>query len=141
VLVVDASVLAVGLADDATDGDRARGRCVARHWRRLTSSTSRLASVLRDGSRAVTSTSGARISRSDLLTLSLQRVPAWRPLRCWKLRHDLTVFDAEYVALAEALNVPLLTGDTRLSTWAGTQNWGIAVRASHTVSATPNSVA
>ncbi len=83
----------------------------------------------------------ADLALSDLLTLSLQRVPAWRPPRCWELRHDLTVFDAEYVALAEALDVPLLTGDTRLSTWAGTLNWGIAVRASHTVSATSNSVA
>ena len=35
--------------------------------------------------------------------------------RIWALRENLTPYDAAYVALAEALNVPLLTLDGRLA--------------------------
>jgi predicted nucleic acid-binding protein len=35
--------------------------------------------------------------------------------RCWELRSNLTVYDAAYAALAEHLNVTLLTADIRLS--------------------------
>ncbi len=35
--------------------------------------------------------------------------------RIWELRANLTVYDAAYVALAEALGLPLLTSDGRLS--------------------------
>jgi predicted nucleic acid-binding protein len=40
-------------------------------------------------------------------------------LRIWELRENLTAYDAAYVALAEALRCPLLTGDTRLANAAG----------------------
>jgi len=39
--------------------------------------------------------------------------------RVWKLRHNLTAYDAAYVALAEALRAPLLTRDERMSKTAG----------------------
>jgi predicted nucleic acid-binding protein len=35
--------------------------------------------------------------------------------RAWELRHTVTFYDALYVALAQVLNVPLLTSDARLS--------------------------
>lgn len=35
--------------------------------------------------------------------------------RIWQLRDNLTVYDAAYVALAEALDAPLLTLDARLA--------------------------
>lgn len=35
--------------------------------------------------------------------------------RIWALRHNLTAYDASYVALAEALAAPLLTADGRLA--------------------------
>ncbi len=35
--------------------------------------------------------------------------------RCWELRHNTTVYDAAYVALAEALDVTLLTADEHLT--------------------------
>jgi predicted nucleic acid-binding protein len=35
--------------------------------------------------------------------------------RIWELRHNLTAYDAAYVALAETLEVPLVTCDRRLS--------------------------
>lgn len=33
----------------------------------------------------------------------------------WELRHTITFYDGLYVALAAVLDVPLLTGDVRLS--------------------------
>lgn len=35
--------------------------------------------------------------------------------RVWQLRHQFTAYDAPYVALAEALDVPLYTCDTKLA--------------------------
>ncbi len=53
---------------------------------------------------------------ADLLALRLDRVPHGPLLgRCWELRSNLTAYDAVYVALAEALDVTLLTADTRLA--------------------------
>lgn len=39
--------------------------------------------------------------------------------RIWALRHNVTAYDACYVALAESLNVPLLTRDRRLAQSSG----------------------
>lgn len=41
--------------------------------------------------------------------------------RVWDLRHTLTAYDAAYVALAEALDAPLLTSDRRLAASTGHQ--------------------
>jgi predicted nucleic acid-binding protein len=39
--------------------------------------------------------------------------------RVWELRHNLTAYDAVYVALAELLDAPLVTCDGRLARSAG----------------------
>jgi len=39
--------------------------------------------------------------------------------RAWQLRHHLTIYDAVYVALAEALNAPLLTCDAKIAAAPG----------------------
>jgi len=39
--------------------------------------------------------------------------------RVWELRHNITCYDASYVALAELLGRPLLTSDARLGRAAG----------------------
>lgn len=39
--------------------------------------------------------------------------------RIWALRHNVTAYDAAYIALAESLDAPLLTCDVRLSQAAG----------------------
>jgi predicted nucleic acid-binding protein len=59
---------------------------------------------------------------TDLLDLPLQRHPHdWLLPRVWELRHNLTAYDAVYVALAEALDVPLVTRDARLAGTPGHQ--------------------
>ncbi len=39
--------------------------------------------------------------------------------RIWALRHMVTAYDASYLALAEALNCPLVTTDRRLAAASG----------------------
>ncbi len=58
----------------------------------------------------------ARSAIDDLLALPTAVVPT-SPLvpRCWELRHDVTPYDACYVAVAEALGCELLTADVRLA--------------------------
>ena len=57
---------------------------------------------------------------TDLLNLPLQRHPHdWLLPRVWELRHNFTAYDAVYVALAEALDAPLVTRDARLAAAPG----------------------
>ena len=60
--------------------------------------------------------SAAQDAVSDYLALTITRYEAG-PFaeRIWALRHQLTSYDAAYVALAEALGVPLHTADARLA--------------------------
>lgn len=120
-IVVDASVIATGLADDGPDGDRVRERLrgkqliapqvidleVASAWRRLVSAGNL------DDRRAL-------LALADLRSLRLERAPH-EPLvdRCWELRHNLTICDAAYVALAELMGIRLLTADTELASAPG----------------------
>lgn len=120
-IVVDASVVVVALADDGDDGDRARGRLrderlaaphlidieVVSAWRRLA------AAGQIDERRA-------GMARADLRELRIERVPHG-PLveRCWQLRSNLTAYDAAYVALAEMIDAPLLTADAKLANTPG----------------------
>lgn len=57
---------------------------------------------------------------NDLTTLDLH-LYSFAPFasRVWALRHSLTSYDAWYVALAEALDLPLATLDLRLSRASG----------------------
>ena len=115
-IVVDASVLATALGDDGPDGDRARARLhgeplaaphlidleISSVWRRLVAAG---AMDLRRASLALVDLSELPIRRARHLDL----LP-----RCWELRSTLSTYDAAYVALAEALEVTLVTADARL---------------------------
>lgn len=117
VLVVDASVLVVALADDGADGDYARARLRGEHLAVPELADLEVASVLRRQLQSGTvDARRAGLALDDLAALPAQRAPH-RPLlaRCWELRNNLTVYDAAYVALAEAMQAPLLTGDQRLA--------------------------
>jgi len=41
--------------------------------------------------------------------------------RIWELRHNVTAYDAAYLALAEALAAPLVTRDAKLASVSGHQ--------------------
>jgi predicted nucleic acid-binding protein len=52
---------------------------------------------------------------SDFLDLPLTRYPHFALLtRVWQMRNNLTAYDAAYLALAEALDAPLITRDRAL---------------------------
>jgi len=77
--------------------------------------------VLRRYERAGELTSARALAAlDDLGELPLHRYPH-EPLlsRMWELRRNLTGYDAAYVALAEVLEVPLVTSDTRLASSPG----------------------
>jgi predicted nucleic acid-binding protein len=56
----------------------------------------------------------------DLLEMRLQKVPHRHLIdRAWELRDNVSFYDGLYVALAEALDRPLLTLDGKLSRASG----------------------
>ncbi len=58
--------------------------------------------------------------RADLVSLTIARYPLGAMAdRVWALRENLTAYDATFVALAEALDAPLLTCDQRLARASG----------------------
>ena len=116
-LVVDASVLATALADDGTDGDIARGRLRGQELAAPELIDLEVVSVLRRQlSVGRLDARRAGLALDDLLELPIRRVSHRALLRrCWQLRDNLSVYDAAYVALAEALDAPLLTADARLA--------------------------
>ncbi|HSF26431.1 MAG TPA: type II toxin-antitoxin system VapC family toxin [Actinomycetes bacterium] len=121
VLVVDASVVAVALADDGADGESVRARLRVEDLTAPELLDLEVASVLRTRTMVgALDPRRARLALADLAAMPLQRAPHLPLLqRAWELRHNLTVYDGAYVALAEALGVDLLTGDRRLARTPG----------------------
>jgi len=61
-----------------------------------------------------------RMALADLADFPMRRYPHDFLLpRIWDLRNNLTAYDSVYVALAEALDAPLITRDQRLAAAAG----------------------
>ena len=116
-IVVDASVVTVALIDDGPDGVKVRTVLSGQSLVAPELIDLEVLSVLRRQVRARTMTlRRAELALVDLADLPMKRA-THRPLlaRCWELRAYVTAYDAAYVALAEALEVPLLTADRRLA--------------------------
>lgn len=121
-IVVDASALANAMGDDEADGEAARDvirrssgvsapdvvdvetvAVLRKRWLDGTLPVRRFASAVR-----------------DLEQLGIDRYPTLRLMwRAYELRDNVTAYDAAYVALAEALDCPLVTADARLSRTPG----------------------
>jgi predicted nucleic acid-binding protein len=117
VIVVDASVLAAALGDDGSDGQRARDSFVGEDLFAPELIDLEVASVWRRATRTG-QLSQRRVHKAlaDLAELPLTRAPHGPLLgRVWELRTKLTPYDAVYIALAEALDVSLVTADRRLA--------------------------
>jgi predicted nucleic acid-binding protein len=115
-VVVDSSVVVAALVDTGENGVWAekileRGDVYAPELLRVES-----ANVLRRLERAKEITAQeANAAFEDLIELDIE-LHAFEPFseRVWQLRHNVTSYDGWYVALAEALNLPLATLDGRL---------------------------
>lgn len=117
--VVDAGVLVGVLVGDL--GPEALGdeELVAPHL-----IDSEVTHVLRQLARqGEVSDDAATVAMDGFARLSLTRFPAdWLRARMWALRHNLSAYDATYVALAEMLSATsLLTTDARLAAAPGIQ--------------------
>jgi len=119
--VVDASVLVAATTDAGAEGTWAEqvlgeGNLVAPHLV-LVEATNILRRLERS---KLLSRLEATAAQRDLLDLDLLLVP-FEPFaaRVWHLRGTITSYDAWYVAVAEALELPLATLDRRLSRATG----------------------
>ncbi len=117
-IVVDASVLANVVGDDEAAGQLARARLAAASAVSAPELVDvETVSVLRRRWLADDlSDERFRCAVDDLLALPITRFPVG-PLmvRAFELRANITAYDACYVALAEALDCPLITSDRRLA--------------------------
>lgn len=72
--------------------------------------------VRRQTLRGILTTERGTTALQDLENIKMTRYPHTSLLgRIWELRDNLTAYDAAYVALAEALDAPLITLDRRLA--------------------------
>jgi predicted nucleic acid-binding protein len=122
VIVVDASALADALVDDGPGGETARaalGEDV--HWAAPAHLLVEVVSVVRDrllGGK-VSLDRGTEVIGA-LTDLAIEWVdPATLVRRMWELRANISAYDAAYVAAAEVLGCPLVTGDARLARATG----------------------
>ncbi len=118
-MVIDASALVdflAGSSSDALDELIASERLQAPSIVDL-----EFLSALRRLERLAPSGAAAGAAVTAFGTLAIRRYePAALRDRIWQLRHNFSPYDASYVALAEALEVPLLTADLRFARAADT---------------------
>lgn len=119
--VVDASVLVAMVADSGPVGSWAEtlvaeGDLVCPHLAPVEA-----ANILRRFERSgAIDPKSAGAAHEDLLALSMILFPS-EPFasRIWQLRHNVTAYDAWYVAIAESLRLPLATLDECLARSSG----------------------
>jgi predicted nucleic acid-binding protein len=120
-IVVDASVLADALCGSGAVADAARDALRERRWAAPEHLHVETFSVIRGRTLGgkLSPEAGARAVRR-LAAVVVEAVPSVRLIdRMWQLRHNLSGYDAAYVAAAELLAVPLVTGDRRVAAAPG----------------------
>ena len=119
--VVDASALVAALVDSGFEGQWVESALPEGRLAGPELVLAESSNILRRLERASQiSRIEAAAAHSDLLRLDMELFP-FAPFaeRVWALRENLTSYDAWYVALAEALDCPLVTLDRRLSRASG----------------------
>lgn len=122
-IVADCSALVFYLTDDGPAGRQARSR-IGREDSlaapglldyEVMSALAGLSRGRRDGEPKL----GRRQAEKAMATFRLlavdrhETLPLWD--RVWELSANLSAYDAQYVALSESLDVPLLTADSRIA--------------------------
>ncbi|MEX1280226.1 MAG: type II toxin-antitoxin system VapC family toxin [Acidimicrobiia bacterium] len=118
--IVDASALFTALVAPDDRGHRARA-ALEDDLAAPSMLRAEVASAVRGESRSgrLDDEAARRALRRSLgLAIRLHPAEPFLP-RMWELRHNVTPYDAWYVALAEALDAPLLTTDRRLARSTG----------------------
>ena len=116
--MVDASVVVTAISVAGGDGERSRSRLIeGAHLHAPELLDLEVLSVLRRrASSGDIDEAGAGVALEALGELPLTRYPHLPLLpRVWTLRTNLSPYDAAYVALAEELGCPLVTGDRRIA--------------------------
>jgi len=120
-VVIDASLAVAALVDGNTDGTWAESVLVSEDLAAPALMPVEVANILRRASLSGDITQDVVCqAHADLLDLRVELFP-YNPFgaRVWELRMSVTAYDAWYVAVAEALDVPLVTLDRRLSRASG----------------------
>lgn len=120
-VVVDSSVLVAALLDSGSHGAWAERILASGSLHVPELARAEAANILRRLERAKEiMPSEANAAYDDLMQLDLELF-AFDPFadRIWELRHTLTSYDAWYIAIAEALRLPLATLDMRLPKASG----------------------
>jgi len=120
-VVVDASAIVAALVDSGQDGEWATTELLREDLAAPHLMPVEAANILR---RAVIagdlSVDVATLAHDDLARLRVELFP-YEPHagRVWELRDNLTAYDAWYVAVAEALDAPMITLDRRVARATG----------------------
>jgi len=120
-VVIDASVLVSALVDSGKEGRWAEETLLGHTIAAPELVLAETANVLRRLERAkILSAFESNGAYRDLMRFSIELF-AFSPFaeRIWGLQDNLTTYDAWYVALAEALDSPLATFDTKLKRASG----------------------
>ena len=122
-LVADASILAPFVADGGPDGDLVRTRLRGETIVGPDLLRVEVMSVIRrQVMGGLLTRAQANHAVDDLFDMPITVYPTGPFLRrAWELRHNVSSYDACYIALAEGLGCTLLTADVRLAHAPGTR--------------------
>ena len=116
-VVIDSSVVIAALVDSGPHGDWAEEVLAGGLQQAPELVRAEATNIFRRLERAkLITTAEANAAQDDLMQLDIELFP-FEPFasRIWELRHNVTSYDAWYVAIAEALELPLATLDKPLS--------------------------